>query len=51
MKKYILNFIILIFFSPLFSQQSIWFQGTFEEAIKKAQKENKMILIDFYADD
>ena len=51
MKKYVLCFIIFLFAVPLLSQQTIWFSRTFEEATQKAQKENKLILIDFYADD
>jgi hypothetical protein len=51
MKKYILYLILFVCASPILSQQSIWFHGTFDEAIEKAQKENKLILVDFYADD
>jgi len=51
MKINILLLVLFLISSPVLSQQSIWFHGTFEEAKDKAQKENKQILIDFYADD
>ncbi len=36
--------------SSAFAQNTIWFNGTFEEAKIEAEKNGKLILIDFYKD-
>ncbi len=35
---------------PVQAQESVWFKGSFEQALDKAKKEQKLILIDFFSD-
>jgi len=47
MKKAGTMFLLLLFMSSLSAQS--WFKGSFEEAFKRAKKENKMVLLDFHS--
>ncbi|MDZ7340223.1 MAG: hypothetical protein ONB27_02615 [candidate division KSB1 bacterium] len=49
MKKTLTLLIVSLFALPLLAQNSIWFNGSFDEAMATAAKEGKMILIDFYS--
>jgi hypothetical protein len=42
--------ILLLFAGTALMAQSVWFEGSFDEARAKAAEEDKMILIDFYSD-
>lgn len=48
MKKVVTFLFILLFATSVFAQKSIWFDGTFDEAKEKAQKEGKLILVDYF---
>jgi hypothetical protein len=50
MKKTLAFLLVLLIASAAFGQSSVWFNGTFDEAKKEAQKEGKPILIDFWQD-
>ncbi len=47
MKKGLPILLILLFAVSAFAQESVWFEGTFDEAKVKAEKENKLLLINF----
>jgi hypothetical protein len=47
MKK-ALAFACLLVLASAASAQT-WFNGTLEQAVAKAQKENKLVLVDFYS--
>lgn len=47
MKKAIALSSLLILVSAASAQN--WFNGTIEQAMAKAQKENKLVLVDFYS--
>jgi hypothetical protein len=47
MKKAIALSFILVLVSAALAQN--WFNGTLEQAVAKAQKENKLVLVDFYS--
>ena len=49
MKRTISLITVLLFALPLFAKDSIWFKGSFDEAMATAAKEGKKILIDFYS--
>ena len=49
MKKTLICILFVLAASALMAQ-SVWFDGSFDEAKTKAAKEDKMILIDFYSD-
>jgi len=46
MKKLFVISIILLFSASAFAQGTDWFDGTFDEAKAKAEKEGKLILLD-----
>jgi len=50
MKKVVTFLFILLFASSAFAQSSVWFDGSFDDAKAKAEKEGKLILINFYSD-
>ncbi len=50
MKRAISFFLVLGIVLPLFAQNSLWFNGTFDQAKKQAITENKEVLIDFFSD-
>ena len=50
MKKVVTFLLILLFASTVFAQSSVWFDGSFDDAKAKAEKEGKIILINFYSD-
>ncbi len=50
MRKTIAILFILLMSSTAIAQNSIWFSGTFEEAKVEAEKNGKLILVDFYKD-
>jgi hypothetical protein len=50
MKKFLPLTLILLLFTVILAQASIWFDGTFAEATSLAQEENKLIIIDFSSD-
>ncbi len=50
MKKFLTVVLLLMFVSMSFAQESVFYKGTFDDALKKAAKENKLIVIDFSAD-
>ncbi|MFC1564103.1 hypothetical protein ACFL6G_04160 [candidate division KSB1 bacterium] len=47
MKKGLTILFLLIFAATAFAQESVWFDGSFDEAKTKAEKENKFLLINF----
>ncbi len=47
MKKAIALSFLLVLVSAASAQN--WFNGTLEQAMAKAQKENKLVLVDFYS--
>ncbi len=49
MKRALVVLLTLLFASVAYGQESIWFDGTFDEAKVKAKNEGKLILIDFFA--
>ncbi len=49
MKKYLLPLLILLFAGTAFSQEIKWYTGSLEEAKIVAEKEKKLILIDFFS--
>ncbi len=50
MKKVLMLFLLLFFSASAFAQDTIWFNGTWEEAKMKAQDEDKFILIFYWED-
>ena len=50
MRKLLSLPLVLFLVSTAFSDGIEWFKGTFEEAKAAAQKEGKLIIIDFYSD-
>ncbi|MFC1564101.1 hypothetical protein ACFL6G_04150 [candidate division KSB1 bacterium] len=50
MKKYLLSFLFLFVFSNAFTQTSVFFTGTFEQAKEKAMNEDKFIVLDISSD-
>ena len=50
MKRAIAFIVILLCAQVVFGQESVWFQGSFDDAKAQAQKEDKLILIDFFSD-
>jgi len=50
MKKILLSFLVLLFAVPLFAQNSVWFEGSFDAAKVEAEKKGKLLIIDFYSD-
>ncbi|MFC1563603.1 hypothetical protein ACFL6G_01645 [candidate division KSB1 bacterium] len=50
MKKGLTLLLLLLFSVSAFAQESVWFGGSFEEALIAAQKEGKLVLLDFYRD-
>ena len=49
MRKHFSAFIILLFATLTFANGTEWFKGSFEEAMEKAAKEGKLILVHFYS--
>lgn len=47
MKKAIALLFLFVLVSASWAQN--WFNGTLEQAMAKAQKENKLVLVDFYS--
>ncbi len=50
MRKYLVIFLLLFFVSSAFAQNTIWFNGTWDEAKTKAKNEDKFILIFYWED-
>ncbi len=50
MKKAAAFILTLLFATSAFAQNSVWFEGSFEDAKMKAKSEGKLIIIDFYSD-
>ncbi len=50
MKKVLFFMLVLLFAVPAIAQESVWFNGSFEEAQKAAERDNKLIVVDFYSD-
>ncbi len=50
MKKLFIVLVLLLFAAPAMADGTDWFRGTFKEALAKAAKEDKLVLIDFYSD-
>ena len=50
MKKFLPFTLIILLSTVVIAQASIWFDGAFSEATALAQKETKLILIDFSSD-
>ncbi len=50
MKRTVAFIVMLLCAHVVYGQESVWFQGSFEEAKAQAQKEDKLILIDFFSD-
>ena len=50
MRKLLILLISFLFASTAFAQESVWFDGNYEDAKIAADKTGKMILIDFYQD-
>lgn len=41
--------LVLLFAGSALAQQSVYFDGTVDEALDKAKRENKLVLIDFFS--
>ncbi len=50
MKKALFFMLVILFAVPAIAQESVWFDGTYEQAQAAADRENKLILVDFYSD-
>jgi len=50
MRKLVTFLLILLFATSAFGQSSVWFNGSFDDAKKKAENEGKLLLINFYSD-
>jgi len=40
---------VLVLASLTFAQDPMWFKGTLDEAIAKANVDHKLVLVDFYS--
>ena len=49
MKRAALALALLLVFAAAAAAQ-VWFPGSFEEALARAQAESKLVIIDFYSD-
>ncbi|MFC1492905.1 hypothetical protein ACFL6O_03025 [candidate division KSB1 bacterium] len=50
MKKALFFMLVLLFAVPAIAQESVWFDGSFDEAQAAAERNNKLIIVDFYSD-
>ncbi len=50
MKKTAFVLLILLFTLPSFSQDNVWFNGSFDDALNEAQQNGKQVLVYFYSD-
>ncbi len=50
MKRTWLVMLALLFAVHCLAKDSIWFNGSFKSAMARAEKEGKLILIEFYSD-
>ncbi len=50
MKKALFVLLALLFAVSAFAQSSVWSEGSFEAAKAEAQKEGKLLIVDFYSD-
>ncbi len=50
MKKTLVILLVLFFAASAFAQESVWFDGSYEQALKQAKKSGKLLIIDFYSD-
>ena len=50
MKKFLFLLLAVFFVGSAFAQNSIWFDGTFEQAKVAAEEKGKLLIIDFYQD-
>ena len=50
MRKSLSLLVILLLTATAFANGTEWFKGTYEEAKAAAQKEGKLLIIDFYSD-
>ncbi len=48
MKKALVLILTLLFATAAFGQTSVFFEGSFDDAMKKASTDGKLILIDFF---
>jgi len=47
MKKYFVLLFVILLATTAFGQN--WFKGTLDQAVAKAQAENKLVLVDFFS--
>lgn len=50
MKRCLALFLMLCMAAPLVAQKSIYFDGSFDEAIASAQREGKQLMVFYYSD-
>ena len=50
MKKLLFCLLALFFVGSVFAQNSVWFDGTFDQAKAAAGEKGKLLIIDFYQD-
>jgi len=50
MKKCVVFFLVFLYAGLSFAQEPVWFGGPFQDAKAQAQREGKLILIDFFSD-
>jgi hypothetical protein len=50
MKKTFFVLLALLFAVSAFAQNSVWFEDSFDAAKAEAQKEGKLLIVDFYSD-
>ncbi len=43
-------FLLFVAAFPVLAQDGIWFDGSYEDALEKAKKENKLVLVNFSGD-